>query len=100
MTQQPTTALREAYKYPPKKGWKAGPESFSKLWIKLLDGRTLTFHSLDWAGPKSKILSQALGIKRFEKMLTNPEYRHEIAIIYDKETNEKLGTYRQGVKVS
>ena len=86
---------------PPAKGWKAGRDSFSKIWIKpLAGGKPLVFGSLDWRTSKSKVLDQALGIKRFEKLLSNLRYAHEIAIVYDVATNDKLAVYRQGVKIN
>lgn len=96
-----TTPLREDYgRIPPPKGWKAGRDSYSKLWlVPLGGGKPLIFGSLDWRSPKSKTLSQRLGIKRFENLLAKPEYRHDVAIIYDAATNDKLAIYRQGVKV-
>lgn len=85
---------------PDEKGWKPRRDSFSRLWIGYPDGKTLTFHSYDWPGSTSKVRDQALGIARFERLLTKPLYNgYSIARIYDARTGQIIHEYKHGCKV-
>lgn len=92
--------LRTIKEKAPPKGWRPGAEhSFSKLWIKFGEGqKSFVFWSLDWRGSKSGLRSQALGLARLEALMLSPAYKdHAVAIIYDRETKEKLLVSHQGV---
>ena len=88
---------RIVQKAPKKKGWNLKEHSFSKLWMKMPDNSTVIRYSFDWKGAFSSVRDQRIGIERLKKNILLPENKHhEVAIIYDKETNAMLLIYRAG----
>lgn len=82
----------------PRNGWKIKRDSLSKLLIYFKDGNVRTLWSLDWKHRYSKTIDRELGLKRLRRKVVEYGKRADVAIIYDKETRQKIETYFEGIK--
>jgi len=93
-----TPELKRIIGRAPKDGWQRKEHSFSVLWILMPDESKVYRYSYDWPGGFSGLRDQRLGIARLKSELSKPQYKgHEVAIIFDRETNAKLFESRQGI---
>jgi hypothetical protein len=78
--------------------WKLQKDSSFKCVVWFADGNTRTFYSLDWTHQHSKNYDRELGLKRLRALIHKWGALATVAIIYNKEDQQELERYNQGIK--